>query len=56
MALLLAMANTIRFIRPNEVDSARVQGVGGRLGSLHAKVMHPAPSSHLVVDHNRCDS
>ena len=26
MAPLLAMANTIRFIRPNEADNKRVQG------------------------------
>ena len=40
MALLLAMANTIRFIRPNEADIKRVQGGGETVGPLHAKVWH----------------
>ena len=30
MAPLLAMADTIRFIRPNEADITRVQDVVGR--------------------------
>ena len=30
MALLLAMANTIRFIRPNEADFTRVQDAVGQ--------------------------
>ena len=30
MAPLLAMANTIRFIRPNEADVMRVQDAVGR--------------------------
>ena len=40
MALLLAMAKTIRFIRPNEADIKRVQGGRKTIGPLHAKVWH----------------
>ena len=40
MALLLVMALTIRFIRPNEADNERVQGGRGTNWPLHAKVWH----------------
>ena len=55
MAPLLAMANTIRFIRPNEADNKRVQGAVELLHALHVKVMHYV-AHHTLLYPNRCDS
>ena len=49
MAPLLAMANTIRIIRPNEADITRVQGAVGRLRAPHAKVMHHVAHHTLLL-------
>ena len=51
MALPLAMAITIWFIRPNEADIYRVQGGGRMIGTLHAKVwqLRTRPTLLLVI-------
>ena len=55
MVPLLAMAITIRFIRPNEADIMRVQDGGNDLNApcKGYASLHP---THLVINHNRCSS
>ena len=48
MAPLLAMANMIRFIRPNEADFMRVQDAVGQFRALHVKVTHHV-AHHLLL-------
>ena len=49
MVPLLAMAITIRFIRPNEADIKRVQGGGKTIGTLHSKVWHRSTCPTLLL-------
>ena len=49
MAPLLAMANMIRFIRPNEADTMRVQDAVGRHRWLHVKLMHHVAHRILLL-------
>ena len=56
MAPLLAMANTIRFIRPNEADFTRVQDGGGTILSAPCNGDASRCPPPLVIGHNQCGS
>ena len=56
MALLLAMAITIRFIRPSEADIMRVRDWRGTILIAPCKGYASLCPPHLVINHIRCGS